>query len=413
MAFDYGTAATPILKEVYLPALQELLNNATPLLKTLEKSIEPVEGGNFVVSIHRTRNNAAGIGRGETDTLPTAGQQGYMRATVPVKQLYSRINVTGKAIAATRSDKGAFLRALESEMKYVMTDTKRSLNRQLNGDGTGALAYWTGADDTSGTNVDDVRGNGTTLLPTGAVTCDLIDASDNSTKLGDSIVVTRGAVSTATTAVTWTGTVSGSADTDYLVLEDTLGYEMTGIQAVISDANPTLLSGGLHGLPVATYTDWKAVVLGSDSSMQDMSFTLIQQLISRIITESAIDESDLKMFHCHPAMRDTYVKLCQDERVFYNVMKLDGGWEAVTYNGKPIVADVQARRNAFYAITPSSMGIAQMAPLDFMDKDGSVFYRISGGDKDAYGATAFVYQELMCKARNQNGVILGLNEIWS
>jgi len=76
------------------------------------------------------------------------------------------------------------------------------------------------------------------------------------------------------------------------------------------------------------------------------------------------------------------------------------------------VADVQARRNALFAITPSSLSLMQMAPLDFMDKDGSMFYRISGGDVDAYGATAFVYQELGCKARNQNGVIVGLNEVW-
>lgn len=411
MAFDY-TAATPILKEVYLPALQELLNNATPLLASIEKAITPVEGGNFVIAVHRTRNNAAAIGRAEGGTLPTAGQQGFVRAIVPIKQLYSRINVSGKAIAATRSNKGAFLKALESEMKYVMTDTKRGLNRQLNGDGTGALAYWTGADDTSGTNVDDSFGNGTTQLGVGSVTVDVIDASDNATKVGDSIVLTRGAVGTATTAVTWTGTVSGSADNDYAVLEDTLGYEMNGIQAVISDANPTLLSGGLHGLAVATYPDWKAIVMGSDSAQEALSFTQIQQLISRIVSESAADENDLKMFHCHPAVRDTYVKMCQDERVFYNVMKLDGGWEAVTYNGKPIVADVQARRNALFAITPSSLSLMQMAPLDFMDKDGSMFYRISGGDVDAYGATAFVYQELGCKARNQNGVIVGLNEVW-
>ncbi len=410
MAFDY-TAATPILKEVYLPALQELLNNATPLLASIEKAITPVEGGNFVIAVHRTRNNAAAIGRAEGGTLPTAGQQGFVRAIVPIKQLYSRINVSGKAIAATRSNKGAFLKALESEMKYVMTDTKRGLNRQLNGDGTGALAYWTGADDTSGTNVDDNLGNGTTQLGVGSVTVDVIDASDNSTKVGDSIVLTRGAVSTASTAVTWTGTVSGSADGDYAVLEDTLGYEMTGIQAVINDANPTLLSGGLHGLAVATYPDWKSIVLGSDSSQEALSFTQIQQLISRIVSESAADENDLKMFHCHPAVRDTYVKMCQDERVFYNVMKLDGGWEAVTYNGKPIVADVQCRRNALFLINPSSLELMQMAPLDFMDKDGSVFYR--GSNTDDYGATAFVYQELGCKVRNQNGVIKGIQEVWS
>jgi hypothetical protein len=411
MAFDY-TAATPILKEVYLPALQELLNNATPLLSAIEKDITPVEGGNFVIAIHRTRNNAAAIGRAEGGTLPTAGTQGYARAIVPVKQLYSRINVSGKAIASTRSNKGAFLKALESEMQYVMTDTKRGLNRQLNGDGTGALAYWTGADNTTPATVDDNLGNGTTHLPVGSVTCDLID-TDNSTKNGDSIVITRGAVGTSTTSVSWSGSVSSSGDGDYLVLEDTLGYEMTGIQAVINDADPALLSGGLHGLTVASYPDWKAVVMGSDSSQEDLTFVKIQQLISRIVNESACDESDLKMFHCHPAVRDTYVKLCQDERVFYNVMKLDGGWEAVTYNGKPIVADNQCRRNALFLINPSSLSLMQMAPLDFMDKDGSVFYRMSGGDVDAYGATAFVYQELGCKVRNQNGVIKGIREVWS
>ena len=86
MAFDY-TAADPTLKEVYLPALQELLNNPTPLPAAMEKDIVPVEGGNFVIAIHRSRNNAAAIGRAEGSTLPTAGQQGYINAIVPVKQL--------------------------------------------------------------------------------------------------------------------------------------------------------------------------------------------------------------------------------------------------------------------------------------------------------------------------------------
>lgn len=415
--FDYATAATPILKEVYLPAMQELLNNATPLLKVLEKEIQPVEGGNFVISIHRGRNQAAGIGRAEDATLPTAGYQGYVRALVPVKQLYSRIRVSGKAIAATKSNKGSFVRAIESEMKGVMEDTKRNLNRQLNGDGTGALAYWTGADDTSAATVDDNLGNGNSyaydaLGPT-AGTYDLIDASDNSTKLGDSIVVTRGARAATNFSVSWTGTVSGSADGDYLVNEDTLGTEMTGIQAVISASNPTLLSGGLHGLAVASYPDWAAQVIGSDASRVDLTFASMQQLVSQIVSESGIDEREIKLWHMHPSMRDTYVDLCRSERVFQNTMKLDGGWETVAYNGRPLAVDVQCRRNAMFLVTPSSMAIAQMAPLDWIDKDGSVFYRISGGDVDAFGATAYVYQELMCKVRNQNGVLLGLNDIWA
>jgi hypothetical protein len=54
-----------------------------------------------------------------------------------------------------------------------------------------------------------------------------------------------------------------------------------------------------------------------------------------------------------------------------------------------------------------------MAPMDWMDKDGSVFYRLSGGDVDGYGATLFVYQELACKQRNANGALFGINEVWA
>ena len=77
------------------------------------------------------------------------------------------------------------------------------------------------------------------------------------------------------------------------------------------------------------------------------------------------------------------------------------------------MVDVQARRNALYAITPESMKILQLQALDWIDKDGSVFYRISGGDVDAWGATAAAYQDLVCLARNKNGVIKGLNEVWA
>lgn len=416
MSFDYASAGTPILKEVYLPQVQELLPNSTPLMKQIEKEITPVEGGNFVVAVHRTRNEAAAVARSEGGTLPSAGQQGYVRAIVPIKQLYSRISVTGKAIAATKSNKGSFVRAIDSEMQYVMKDTKRGLNRQVNGDGTGALAYWTGADDTSGTNVDDGLGNGTTHLPVGSITCDLIDASstDDTTTLDTSIVVTRGAVGTTSTAITWTGGPSaGTADGDYLVIAGTGGKEMVGLQAIVSASDPPTLSTGLHGLPVTTYPDWVAVVLGSDSSRQDFSFPLLQQLFSRITTEGDVDSSDIKFIHTHPAMRDTYVKFAQDQRVFHNNMKLDGGWEVVTYNGKPWNDDVQCRRNAIYVLTPSSLRLMQMAPLDWMDKDGSIFYRLSGGDVDGYGATLFGYMELGCLARNQNGVLLGINEVWA
>lgn len=423
MAFDFASAAQPVLKVVYLPALQELVNNATVFSRQIEKRVVPVEGKTFTIAIHRSRNSGAAVAFDEDEQLVTAGQQGYANAVYPIRQLATRVRVTGKVIAATKSNKGSFLRALDAEMQYAMKDTARGFNRQYLGDGTGALAYWTAADDTSGTNVHDGFGNGTTHLGVGSLTADVIDASStgHTTVLKQDIVVTRGAVGTSSTAITWTGgDVTGSAGSttysstsDYLVIANTGGKEMCGIQAIVNDADPARETDGLGDLPVSTYADWKAVVMGDDASKQDLTFPLIQQLLARIVTESDATRQDIKFFLCHPAMEATYIKLCQDERTFFNNMKLDGGYEAVSYSGTPFIVDVQARRNALYAIAPESIKVLQLQPLDWVDKDGSVFYRIGGGDYDSYGATAIAYQELACLARNQNGVIKGLNEVWT
>ena len=417
MALNYTTTGANILKTVYLPAMSKLLNDATPLLKMIEKKITPMEGNNFKFAIHRGRNTASGIARSEGDTMPTPGEQGHVQATVPVRLLYSSIEVSGLVMAASRSNKGSFVRALDNEMQRSMVDTKRSFNRQLNGDGTGALFYWTEADNSSPiANATDGLGNVVNPAYLGAEVplVQVVDASDHTTIIGTEGTATRGADGTGVTSITLSVNPAGTAAGDYAIYSGTVRKEMVGLQAIVSNANPLTLSGGLHGLPVATYPDWKAQVLGSDSSRQDLTFNLIQQLLSRIVSESAIDQRDIKILHCHQSIADTYADLCKNERVFHNTVELDGGFESIAYNGIPVVPDVQCRRNALFAITPSSLTLCQMAPLEWIEEDGAILFRVPGNGTtyDKYGATARVFQELACTARNQNGVILGLNDIW-
>ncbi len=413
MTFDFATYAQPILKNTYLPGLQTMLPNSTPLLKQFEKETLPIEGKAFKVQIHRGRNEAAGRGAAELATLATAGRQTYMEGSYNVKTQYSRIAISGVAIAATKSNKGSAVRALDAEMKRIFDDTKRSFNQQANSNGTHAFAYWTATDVATPADVDDNLGNGTTYLEPVAQTFDLID-TDNTTVNGTAIVVTRGARSAASTAITWTGSASG-ADGDYLVPTGTLGKQMTGIQAIVDNGNPVLQSStGLGSLLVATYDDWKAVVLGSDSTRQDLTFELIDQLIANITMDSDADASDVNFLHCHPAMVSTYAKLCKDNRVFYNNMTLDGGFKVAQYDGKAFSGDKDCRRNAIFALTPGTIKLGQMAPLDWLGQEsGGIFYRLSGGDKDGLGATLYMYGEFICTVRNQNGVLKGLNEIWS
>lgn len=406
------SAASNVLKTFYLPPVQEMLNNSTVLLSRIEKEDKvPVQGNTFTVPLHTGRNTSAGVGIAEGGTLPTAGNQGYEKAVVPNKFIYGRVQVSGVVIAATRSDVGSFVRAIDSEIKGVTRDIKRDVNRQLNGNGQDALAYWTSADNTSGTVVDDGNGFAFTHLPnSGTLTCDLIDASDHTTELGSDIVVTLGAEDTTTPGfnITWTGTVSGSADGDYLVRANTLGKQLMGIEGIISDIDPVGLSGGLHGLPVATKTFWKSQTVGDDASKVDLTFALMQKVLSKIATNSDYEEKDVKLLLCSYQMRDKYVELCVNERKFYNTMEIDGGFEAVEYNGKPLVPDPQAKHGRIYFITPESLKLFRMQDFDWMDRDGSVFSRVA--NVDAYEATIFHYGDLGCVARNANGLLRGINE---
>lgn len=407
------------MKAVYLPPIQELLNNATPLLKYLEKEVQQTEGLSFNIPLHVSRNEAAGDGRAENGTLPSAGKQGYSNIQVPAKYLYSRISISGPVIAATKSNKGSFLRALDAEMRGVAKDTRRSFNRQLHGDGRDALGFWVSGTGTSPI-FDDGLGNpnGYDYFQSGSQTIDLISSAGATLHSG--VTATRGSVGATGRTITTGTALASAASGSFAVRTGSFGKQMTGIGAAISDGNlhASLGGGGYLGVTVASQPDWAAqIVYGTGSSEAttasgrvDLSFPLLQQVFTAIASNSDYDESDIKLLLCSYQMRDKYVELCRNERVFYNNMKLDGGFEAVSYNGKPLVPDAQAKHNRISFICPDSMAIYRMADLDWMDKDGSILYRLSGGDVDGYGATLFVYQELGCKVRNANGALLNINE---
>lgn len=420
MAFNISDAS-PIMKSVYLPPIREVLNNATPLLKYVEKEIQEIPGGSdFIIPLHVGRNDAAGDGAAENATLRAAGGQKFNKTNTAPKYLYSRLRVSGPVIAATKSNKGAFLKALESEMKYLMQDTKRAFNRQLHGDGRDVLAFYkSGANTTSGT-VDDGLGNAfdhfnkTTLV-------DLINGS-NTTVRQSGVTVTRGAISGAVRNITTDTNISaGATSGDYFIKSGTLGAQMMGLAGIVSNADPNsvLYTSGLQKLAVGTEPDWAAQVIYADGGSSeltsstgrvDISFEVLQDLLTAISVNSDFDESDVNMFLMSPGMKNQYVRLARNERVFFNNMKLDGGFKAVSYNDKPMVWDPQAKRNRIYALITDTLALFRLAELDWIDVGGDVLYRISGGDVDAVGATLYAYQEFGVRVRNANGVILNLNE---
>lgn len=410
------SAASEILKVRYIGTIREQLNNATVLLSKIGRQDQMISGKDFTVPLHTGRNTSAGTGLTDGGTLPTAGQQTYQTTIVPNKYLYGRIQVTGPTIAATRDNAGAFIEALNSEVDGLMRDFKRDLNRQLNGDGTGALAYLTASIDTAvgstvSSRVDDNLGNPFVHLPTSAFVVDVLDATTATTQ-GTFTAVLGAADSTsyAVTSSTVSVAVSGSGDGDMLIRSGAMGLEMMGIQGIISASNPhaSVNATGLQGLAVASHPYWKAQVVGADASPAALAFDDMQQVIDQIASSSDYSESDIQFLFSNYGVRRAYYKLCIAERRHVNTMELDGGFKAVDFNGIPWVVDPQCRREALFYVVPDTMKIFRTSDFDWMDKDGSYLARAS--NVDAYEAVLFHYGNLACLSRNGNGVLLGIVE---
>ncbi len=420
------TTSDKLLKTLYLPEVRELIDNDTVFSRYVEKKIVPVEGKSFTNVVHTSRNQGAGVGAAENGTLPADGSQGYASPVVPVKYLYAPIGVTGPSLKASQSNKGSYLRILDSEMKGATRDMKRAINRQYHSDGRDALGFWVSGATTS-LIFDDGLGNaGYDFVQTGVTNIEGIDADNatinyglNSTG-GTAVTGTRAALVATGRTVTLSSTAAinvAVAAGDYIVAQGSFGNQMTGLQAIIRNTDPPLLAGGLHGLTVAAQPDWVAQFLSADggttepttaATRKDLSFPLMQQMFSTIATNSDFSEDDIKLILCSYQMKDTYAKLCQDERKFVGNMKLDGGFSAISYNGVPVVPDVHCRHNRMYFISPESLAVYRMAEMDWMDRDGAILCRVPG--KDAYTATMFNYQELACLVRNANGVLCGVSE---
>lgn len=388
------TTLDAILKTTYIGPLNELVNNDIKLMKRVFQDNEAVvTGKNFTMPLHIGRNEGVGA-RLEGGDLPDAGAQSYIDAIIPMKHLYGRISVTGQTIRAAKNNEGAFVRAVDSEMKGITKDLKADINRQLFGDGSGKLAKATANSSASATVTVDTTKN----LRVGMV-IDIIADGGAASVTGARITAVTG------TTITHNGTGAAVAANSYIYRHGSKDNELMGLKGIISDVDPN--SKGLQGIKVAENPVWKASVLGNDGTNRALSLILLRTMLDTIETAGNGKVSALYTTH---GVRRAYEALLQAERQFVNVMKFDGGIETLTYDGLPIIADKDCDANRIYFVDEDAMTVLNLGENGFawMDEDGAILNRVN--DKDAYSATLFRYSEFATKARNAHGLLADITE---
>lgn len=406
MAFT-TTTATNVLKNRYLGPIREQLENSSVLWSEINKETTiKVSGKNWTVPLHNRRNLSAGTGVVEMGTLQTPSEQGYTTLVVPRALQYGRGEISGPTFSAMRDDAGAFIRALASETEGLARDMIKSFNREFHSDGTDALAYTVGADDTTPINVSDGQLNPFIFAKVGD-NLDVLDASSfpTITLLNTGALVVSSLTPAATNvALAWTGgTLSGTAAGDVLVKTGTGGQQLMGIRGLISNVDPPLLSGGLEGIPVAGNAFWTSQVFSNAGVVRPLTSLLMRKVMSAVAMNSDYKDKDIKFVLTSYEGADEYYNVCNTEKRQVNTLKLDSGFEGLNFCGVPVIADPDCRKNTMYFIVPESMAIFEQAPLDFMEKDGSVLHRRES--QDSYFFTMYFYGQLMTYARNANGLL--------
>jgi hypothetical protein len=244
----------------------DLFNNESVTFNLLGKVKKPMGGrGQFILPLW-VQNPGAFTGITEGGALPTPLTPDTSEATFALQEYTATYDVTWKLLQDARSDKFAFKTAIQMLEDGLRNRVFRNLNSDLLGTGRGELAVLPAADDQVTITV-----NALPRVEKGMVV-DVMDLTDDDTKLADSVTVT--AVDPINRTITVSGAPSGTAAGDYVVIQDTCDDSLNdslhthGLLGVIDDADPATIVGDYGNVDRGTAGNefWEAPVFSNSGT---------------------------------------------------------------------------------------------------------------------------------------------------
>jgi hypothetical protein len=398
------TTLANVLKEYYAPAVVEQLNNEVYLFQKLDTDTNSLYGKRINVPLHNQRSGGIGA-RAEDADLPSAGAQGYVNLTYTLKYLYGRLRVTGPSMELTSSDLGAFVRSLGSEMTSLKDDLARDLARQVYGDGTGAIA--TGVASGSSTTVTVLTSRealdkghiypgmvvdiGTLANPVSKCT------GVASTGVGVVTVVTP-ATPSFTTAAAGAGTV---ANGEFVfragnALASSISNEINGLQGMVASA-----ATALGGITPTTDDYWDNLRINVNG---ELVLDSLQQAVNRVRVSGGKTDTAITTFGIQ---RKIFNQL-QSQVRYMEPTKIAGGFESISYNGLPVVADRDCNWGRFYMLDTRFIKVYSNKDWHFLEEEGNVLKWVTG--RDAWEAALARYMQIGMTRRNTSLVLYGITD---
>ena len=381
---DFNTV-TDALKQCYLPVMDNQIG-ITPSAFMAEIEKVNLEGGKEIETT-ATIGLSGGFGFGSegSGNAPEAGSQMYAPFKAAIKDMYTSIEISDKAIKLSKSN--AFVNAFDAEVKGAYATAEWNVGRALFGDGSGKLCNVTAQD----TAVVSVKVDSLAKLKEGLVV-------DFYTVDGDTI--TKTAAKKRIKTIDRTAGVDGkytitidSAHTaalgaGFITCQNSYNNELTGLGLVMSE------TGSLYGLTKSANPFLKPVTYtcGDDESINDSIIDLQLRIADRE------KSSRVNMLLCSDSAYAAYSDYLRsiNQRVEAN-KTLAGGFRAISYDfgatNVSIVNEGFIPEGEIWGVDTKAFKFHK-SPWDFVAKDGSAFERMSGSSN--LQALLACYGNLIC-----------------
>jgi hypothetical protein len=382
------TTMDQILKDQFLELLKNQVNTEADVLYNLIKnSTRNVEGNNIIKSAPFGINGGAGAGT-EVGALPTAGENKYQKLVSSIKNYYGQLQIGDKVIKSTRSNKGAFIDALVSEMEGLKEACKFIYGRDLYLDPVGALATCSvmGAPGLTIT-VSDTR-----YLIEG-LTIDILNSSFAAISNGTGRRIQT--VNRVANTITLSGAANvQTAATDVIYTQNSYNNTITGLREIFKT------TGSLYGVDRATNT-WLAPNL--NTSFGPISDAKIQAMIANI---EDFRGGKINYIGVSTDVEGFYMSYLEATKRNVNMMEVSGGYDAIAFKHIPMKRNRFLQATTLDLLDTSKFTFHVLSDWDWItDEGGGILHQVAG--YPLYAASIAKYGEVICdqpgaQARNTN-----------
>jgi len=384
-------SADNALKTLYLGVVTEQLNTSiNPLLSKIKQSSSDVWGKEIRRLAQYGINGGIGAGT-EDGLLPSAAGNNYEQFVLSLKNLYGTIEISDKAIRASENSVGAFVNLLNAEMEGLLKASAFNFSRMLFGDGKGSL-----------TTVDNIM-NGSIYVPS---VKNLIEGMVIDFRSSEGQLISTAAARRILTVdrIDNCITVSGATLTEstvpagsILTVQGSYQQELTGLSALFQS------TGSLYGL---NRTDNKWMVPYMKTSVGEISETKIQTAID-YLEETAGSQVDFIV--CSSGVKRAFQNHLATYKRNIDVLELNGGYKALSYNGIPLISDRFCPEGTMYLLNTKDFTLHQLCDWKWLEgEDGKVIKQVA--NKPVYTATLVKYADLICSKPIGQAMLSGITE---